>query len=362
MTGAGGAALPASWIRPLGGTGLSVSAVTAGGAPLGSMPDAFGYDVDEDAALAVVAAILDSPIRVIDTSNGYSDGRSEERIGKAIARAGGLPPDFQVFTKVDACGRDYSGERVRRSVRESKARLGLDRLPLVYLHDPEFHPFEELTAPGGAVETLVRLVEEGEIEHIGLAGGDVHRLAGYLELGVFEVLLTHNRWTIVDRSASELIEQAHARGMAVVNAAIYGGGILAHAGSGGRADSGARTGGGAGAGTSDRRIAGASRAGGPMPRYGYRAASPELLCAVEKMSMLARDHGTELRTVALQASLRDSRIASTVIGFSRPERIEGILRAASAELPAELWDSLEELVPAPEHWLDSEHSRQEITS
>src|SRR5207249_7739159 len=111
--------------------------------------------------------VLNSPIRWIDTSNGYSGGESERRIGQAITEYGGLPDDFLVATKVDADGKDYSGERVRRSVAESKERLGLTELPLVYLHDPEFHDFEYMR---DAVDTLMQLHADGEIGHVGLAG------------------------------------------------------------------------------------------------------------------------------------------------------------------------------------------------
>ncbi len=90
---------------------------------------------------------------------------------------------------------------MRASVAESKQRLGLDHLPLVYLHDPEYHDFDELSAPGGAVDTLMELRDEGEIGHVGLAGGTVQEMSRYLDLGGFEVLLVHNRWTLVDRSA-----------------------------------------------------------------------------------------------------------------------------------------------------------------
>jgi D-threo-aldose 1-dehydrogenase len=316
-----GAEDPRAWLRPLGNTGLIASAVTAGAAPLGSMPEAFGYDVSEEAAVELVEAILSSPIRTIDTSNGYSDGRSETRIGMGIARAGGLPADFLVATKVDALDSDYSGDRVRASVRESKARLGLETLPLVYLHDPEFHPFSELASPRGAVETLVELKKEGEVGHIGVAGGDVHELAKYLDLGVFEVLLTHNRWTLVDRSAGELIDRARATGVAVVNAAIYGGGILANP-------------------------------RGGATRYGYRPASEATLAAIPAMADLAERYDTDLPTLALQASLRDPKVDSTVIGFSRIGRIDGIVHAAAQELPRELWQSLESLLPGRENWLD----------
>ena len=313
--------LPAGWLRPLGGTGLTVSAVCLGGGPLGSMPALFGYDVPEDDAVALVQQVLDSPIRFIDTSNGYSDGASERRIGLAIAAAGRLPPDVLVETKVDAKDGDYSGERVRRSIEESLERLDLDHLPVVHLHDPEFHPFEALTSPGGAVETLVALRDEGVIGHLGVAGGNVHEIRRYLDLGVFELLLTHNRWTVLDHSAGALIEAAAARGVGVLNAAVYGGGILArpHAG---------------------------------LTDYGYRPASPATVAAIQSMAALAESHGTELAQVALAWSLRDKRIASTVVGFTKPERIEQLIAAASLDLPTDFWAELDSLLPAAQNWLD----------
>jgi D-threo-aldose 1-dehydrogenase len=309
------------WLRPLGATGLTVSALCLGGGPLGGMPELFGADIGAESAVALVREVFRSPIRFVDTSNGYSNGESETRIGLAIAAEGGLPPGVLVETKVDPKDGDYSGARVRRSVEESMRRLGLDHLPVVHLHDPEFHPFDELTAPGGAVETLVALRDEGVIGHLGVAGGEVHEIARYVELGVFELLLTHNRWTLVDHSAGPLIEAAVGRGMGVINAAVHGGGILAkpHAG---------------------------------LRSYGYRDAPPATLAAVAAMAALAEQHGTELATVALAWSLRDPRIAATVVGFTKPERIGQLLPAASLELPASFWARLEELAPGPENWLD----------
>ena len=312
----------ADWLRPLGGTGLQVTAVAVGGAPLGSMPENFGHEVSHDDGVALVQHVLASPVRVLDTANGYSGGESERRIGTGIAAAGGLPPDFLVTTKVDARGRDYSGARVRASVAESKERLGLDHLPLVFLHDPEYHDFADLTAPGGAVDTLRALRDEGEIGHVGLAGGTVQEMARYLALGGFEVLLVHNRWTLVDRSATELLDQAEAAGIAVVNAAIYGGGLLA-------------------------------KPRGGSTTYGYRPAHPETLQAVAAMDRLCTEHGTDLATAALQASVRDPRVATTVVGLSRPSRLDGLLTSLQAELPEELFAGLADLLPAREHWLDT---------
>ena len=313
-----------SWMRPLGSTGLQVSALCLGGGPLGSMPALFGQETPAERGVATVLAALDSPIRFIDTSNGYSDGESERRIGDALRRVGSLPDGVVVETKVDADGADYSGDRVRRSVEESMQRLGLDRLPMVHLHDPEFHDFGYVTQPGGAVDALVALKEQGVVGAIGLAGGDVHEIARYLALGVFDVLLVHNRWTLVDRSAGPLIAEAHRQGMGVLNAAVYGGGILAH-----------------------------QDAAGSPTSYGYRPASQPLLDAVESMRAVCARYGADLPTAALRFSVRDDGFASTIVGMSRPERVPVTVAAAQAALPDDLFAELETLLPAPEHWLDA---------
>ncbi len=308
------------WMRPLGATGIDVCAITIGGSPLGSMPQLYGSAVAADAAVDFVQAVLESPFHTIDTSNGYSDGESERRIGAAIARVGGLGEGRVVITKVDPRDGDYSGARVRESVRESRERLGLDELPLVHLHDPEGWDFAAMTAPGGAVDTLVAMREAGEIGRIGLAGGRVQEIERYFALDVFDALLVHNRWTLVDHSAEALVERAVERGVPVINAAVYGGGILA-------------------------RPEGATH-------YGYRPASDATLAAVRAMSEACTRYGTDLATAALQASLRDPVVATTVVGATKPERLDGLLRAAAADLPDALFDELDALRPGREHWLD----------
>lgn len=310
-----------NWIRPLGSTGLAISAITLGGGPLGSQPQLFGYETPPGQAAELIKEILAGPIRAIDTSNGYSGGESERRIGQAVATAGGLPDDFLVITKVDAKDRDYSGARVRDSVQESRERLGLDVLPLVHLHDPESYDFDQMAGPGGAVEALVALRDEGVIGHIGLAGGPTPVMQRYLELGVFEVLLVHNRWTLVDRSAGEIIANAASAGIGVVNAAVYGGGILA-----------------------------APRSG--SVNYAYRPASAETLAAVSAMADLCDVYNTDLATAALQFSMRDPRVASTIVGISKPERLAPLITAASQTLPEEFWQRIEDLLPSDVNWLD----------
>src|SRR4051812_1214545 len=214
-------------LRPLGRTGLSAPALCIGTSAIGSIPRIYGYEVGTDQALETLRAVFDGPIRFIDTSNSYGGGESERRIGTVLRERGGVPGDFLLSTKVDpdATG-DFSGARVRRSLDESCERLGLDVLPLVYLHDPERIDFADATAPGGPVEALVALRDEGRIGHIGVAGGPVDLLRRFVGLGVFEAVITHNRFTLLDRSAEPLLHDCAEAGVAVVNGAPFGGGIL----------------------------------------------------------------------------------------------------------------------------------------
>jgi D-threo-aldose 1-dehydrogenase len=284
------------------------------------MPQLYGYDVSDSAAVDFVLSLLRSPIRAIDTSNNYGDGASERRIGEAIALAGGVPDDFLVITKVDAAGRDFSGSRVRESFRESMERLGVERAPLLFLHDPDAFDFGYMAGAGGAVETLVQLRDEGRVDAIGVATGDTRLLHRYLDLGVFDVILCHNRFTLVDRSADELFTRAVELGVGVLNAAVYGGGILARPGA--------------------------------STNYSYKPASRELLEAIAAMDAVCTRSGLDLATAALQFSLRDPRIDATVVGISSESRIPSLIASAGVRIPDAVWEELEHLVPPASTWLD----------
>ena len=138
--------------RMFGSTGLAVSPLCIGTSPLASNAGLYGYEVSAEQAISTVLSVFDSSLNFMDTSNGYGeDGASEKRIGEAIKRAGGLPKGFVLSTKVDPDPRtgDFSGARVRRSIEESLTRLGLDRVPLLSLHDPERISFAQAAASGG---------------------------------------------------------------------------------------------------------------------------------------------------------------------------------------------------------------------
>ncbi|GAB3985921.1 aldo/keto reductase [Plantactinospora veratri] len=308
--------------RPLGATGLHVTPVCVGGGPLGSMPGLFGYDVSAERGTETALAALTGPFNFLDTAAGYSDGESERRVGAALRRVGGVPEGFVLATKVDRDMRtgDFSGAQMRRSAEGSLERLGLDRLPLVYLHDPEHISFEAGMAPGGPVEALLELQREGVIEHLGVAGGPVELMARYLRTGHFAALITHNRWTLVDRSAGDLIDEAVSLGVGVVNAAPFASGILAK---------------------------GPAR----FTKYAYRQADDAMLDRIRAMEAACAAHGVPLAAAALQFSLRDSRITSTIVGVSRPERIPETAELARWEIPEELWEALAPLTAPQESWL-----------
>ncbi len=308
--------------RPLGRTGLRVTPLCLGGGPLGSMVDTFGYAVAATQAEQTVRRFLQSPLRFLDTAPSYGHGRSEARIGAVLAELGGLPADVVLATKVDRDPEtgDYSGRQVRRSFDASLERLGVDRVHLLHLHDPELTDFASTVAAGGAVEELLRIQEEGLADVLGVAGGPVRLMADYLATGAFGVLLTHNRWTLVDRSAGELISWAVGEGIGVINGAPFGGGILA-------------------------------RGSAAVPRYAYRPASAETLRRVRAMEEACSRAGVPLPAAALQFFLGDPRIAATVVGLSAPEEVEQTLRHATWPIPEEVWDELDLLVGPRGEWL-----------
>ncbi|WP_150308657.1 aldo/keto reductase [Planctomonas psychrotolerans] len=318
-------AQPAGARRRLGSTELDVTSVCIGTSPLGDMPQLYGSGVDEETAVETVLAALAGPYSFLDTSNGYgANGESERRIGLALARAGGLRDGYVLATKVDPAqgSSDFSGARVRASFEESLERLGVDRIQLLHLHDPERISFEQGMAPGGPVEALLELRDQGLVDYIGVAGGTVSVMRQYVATGHFDVLLNHNRFTLLDRSADTLYDEAHARGMGVLNAAPYGGGMLVK---------------------------------GPeaQPRYAYGQGSDDVADAARAMQAVCDRHGVPLAAAALQFSVRDPRIHSTVVGMSSPRRINQTTALLEQHVPDEVWAELDALVPARDLWLDA---------
>lgn len=307
-------------LRVLGSTGLEVTPLCVGASPLGNTPGGYRHDVALDDALATVRRTMEGPINFLDTGNNYGD--SERRIGIVLRELGGIPDGFVLETKVDRdmTSGDFSGDRVRRSVHESLERLGLERLGLVHLHDPENISFEEGVVRGGPLEAMRALQAEGLIAHLGVAGGPIDLLLRYIRTGAFAVVLTHNRFSLVDQSAEPLFAEAEALGVAALNAAPFGGGVLA---------------------------------GAPSAQgfYAYRRASPEILARIEALKAVSARHDVPLAAAALQFSLRDPRIVSTIVGVSQPERVDRLVELARWPIAPEAWDDLRPPGAPPDHRL-----------
>jgi D-threo-aldose 1-dehydrogenase len=300
--------------RPFGKTGLMVPPISIGCAPLGSMKDTFLYSVSEEDAVATVKTALASPINFIDTAALYGDGESERRVGLALKELGGLPADAFLQTKQgrNPVDNDYSGDTVKRRFERSLNLLGAESIEIVYLHDAEWTTFEAGMAPGGPVSVLRDFQSQGLIKYLGVASGPNDVELAYIETGLFDAVITHNRYTLLNKSAEPVIAAAHARGMAVLNAAPYGSGMLAK---------------------------------GPAayPRYAYQQAPQAMVDRANLLEEIGARYDVPLPAIALQFSLNDPRIANTIVGMSRPERIQQTIDLATQPIPAALWDEVNAL-------------------
>jgi D-threo-aldose 1-dehydrogenase len=295
----------------LGRTDIMVSRLCFGTSGLGHMPDTYGYGVDEEQGHATVRAILDGPVNFLDTSRNYGHGRSEQRIGRVIRERGGLPKGFVISTKLDRDGETnaFDAARARRSLEESLEALGLDRIDILHLHDPEHaRSLEEATGRDGALGELFKMKQEGIVRAIGLAAGPVTMMMPLLREWDFDVLITHNRFTLANRNASEMLDLAASRGIAALNAAPYAGGVLAK-GSGYR-------------------------------RYVYQEATDAMLDPIRRIEEVCDRHGVAPGAAALQFSMRDPRITSTICGVSRPERVTQTIEWAQAPIPDAFWEEI----------------------
>jgi D-threo-aldose 1-dehydrogenase len=276
------------------------------------MPETFTYGVTEEQALETIRALFTGPINFLDTAASYGDGESERRLGLVIREVGGLPPGFVLATKADRDlhSGEFTGAQMRRSVERSLRLLGLEQLPLVYLHDPEHTSFAEAMQPGGPVEVLVQCKEEGLIAHIGVAGGPIEMMTRFVETGLFEAAISHNRYTLLNHEAEPFWDVCQRHHVAAINAAPYGSGILA-------------------------------KGPGAYPRYMYEEAPEAMLRQAHQMEAACARYQVPLAAAALQFSLRDPRIASTVVGISRAERLSATVALAQHAIPDDLWTELE---------------------
>jgi D-threo-aldose 1-dehydrogenase len=307
-------------------SGLVIPAICFGATALGDMPDTYGYGVSEERAQATLDAIFDGPIGFLDTSRNYGLGKSEERIGRAIARRGGLPKGFVISSKLDRDmeTRLFDGAQAQRSLEESLKALGLPSIDLLHLHDPEYASnLCDVTKKGGAIDQLFRMKEQGLCRAVGLAAGRIDIMMPLLRDYDFDALISHNRFTLLNRSATDMFELAKSRSITVLNAAPYASGILAK---------------------------GAAK----QPLYAYMPAGDDITSRARAIEAICAEHGVPMGAAALQFSMHSPLIASTICGVSSPERVQQTVEWANQPIPDAVWKELQAI---PSDMTDPEANR-----
>lgn len=278
-----------------------------------------------------MAAAWQGGVRYFDTAPHYGLGLAEQRLGAALA---GLPrEEVVVSTKVgralvptpENAGQldddgfhvpaafrrewDFSRDGILRSLEQSLERLGLDRVDVVYLHDPDNH-WEEASTTG--IAALVELREEGVIRAIGAGMNQSAMLAEFVRRSDVDLVMLAGRYTLLDQSAlDDLLPLALERGVGVVAAGVYNSGLL-----------------------SKPVVSDDSH-------FEYRTAPAEIVERARAIARLCAAHGVTLPDAAVQFPLRHPAVVSAVLGARDASQAEGGLERASASIPDELWADLE---------------------
>ncbi|WP_405652379.1 aldo/keto reductase [Streptomyces sp. RK9] len=309
--------------RTLGRSGVKVSALSFGGAGIGNL---YSPVSDDDAACAIGSA-WDAGLRYFDTAPHYGLGLSERRLGAALR---GRPRDaYTISTKVGrilepvtgavsgddladggfavpAAHRrrwDFSADGVRRSIESSLERLGIDRVDIVYLHDPDEHGDEAFREGYPALE---RLRAEGVVGAIGAGMNQAEMLTRFVRDTDVDAVLCAGRYTLLDHQAlAELLPAASARGASVVIGGVFNSGLLADPKEGARFD--------------------------------YTEAPGELLDRARSLQSLAARHGTTLRAAALAFPFGHPAVASVLVGIHAPGQVADTAEKFAADVPPEFW-------------------------
>jgi len=330
-----GVALSPTATRKLGRTGVSVTQLGFGTAPLG---DLFVKLTDEEAA-ATLQTSWNAGTRYIDTAPWYGRGQSEHRVGRDLYRrmrdqfvlstkvgrrlhrtldpvryrsdiwAGGLPFDITF---------DYSYDGIMRSFEDSLQRLGMTGIDLLIIHDLDFRHHEteakvsaylaQLATSGW--RALADLRGQGLIKGIGAGINELGMMPRFLDLFDIDFFLVAMRYTLLEQESLDLeLPRCAERDVGIVIGGVYNSGILA---------------------------TGAV----PGAKYNYVDADPQVMERVRRMEAVCKRHQTPLATAALQFPLGHPSVASVIPGAVAPAQVRQNVAAMSAPVPADLWAEL----------------------
>lgn len=292
----------------LGRTGLEVTRLGLGTAPLGGLY----RDVPDEQAAALLDAAWAAGLRFYDTAPYYGHGLSERRVGAALRSR--PRHELVLATKVGRLLRgeppqpvfDFSAAAARRSLEESLARLGMDRVDVLHIHDPDDHHDEAIA---GAYRALDELRREGRVGAVGAGMNQWQMLARFGREADFDCFLLAGRFTLLDQSGLDgLLPLCLERGIAVIVGGAFNSGILAD-----------------------------PRPGAP---YDYRPAPPDLVERARRLGAACERHGVPLAAAAIQFPLRHPAVAAVLVGARSAAELEEDLRLFRHEIPDALWADL----------------------
>ena len=308
------------------GDKIKVSEICFGTSALGNMPDTYGCEVNPSIAEETILAILNGPSNFIDTSRNYGMGRSEKLIGNVFKSLGGKPNNIILATKIDrdTATNILDRDATLKSFEQSIKALETEKIDILHLHDPEHcKDLNDITCKGGALDTLFQLKDEGSVTLVGLAMGKVEMMYDLIQEWPFDVMINHNRFTLLNRQADKLFNLAKKKGIKIFNAAPFCGGILAK-------------------GTKETN------------RLVYQEVSEKKLKPVFDLEKICLKYNIPLGAAALQFSMKDPRISSTIVGITKKSRIDQIVEWSNFEISEDAWT---EILSLPFSINDPEASR-----
>jgi D-threo-aldose 1-dehydrogenase len=308
---------------------LTLPQLGLGTAPIGGLFEA----VDHEEAAAAIDRAYDRGQRLIDTAPLYGHGLAERRLGQALAarprdnvvvatkvgrllRADAPPaPDDALWPGAPPLNPvfDFSFDGALRSAAESLERMGLDRIDILHIHDPDEHYEEALT---GAYPALDRLRSEGAIGAVGAGMNQVEMLTRFAREAEFDCFLVAGRYTLLDQAAlPELLPLCLERGIAVILGGVFNSGILVDP--------------------------------SPEATFDYAPAPREWLERARRLKAVCDRHGVPLPAAALQFARAHPAVTSILLGARSAAELDQNLTMLALTIPADLWAELraERLLP-----------------
>lgn len=267
--------------RPLASTGLELSVLSFGASSIG----AEFRPIDVPEALRCVQVALDRGMNYIDTAAYYGRGMSELMLGRVLPE---IPRDSYILsTKLGRYAPqhfDFSARRVAESVDISLERMGLNHLDIVFCHDIEFVPLEQIIE-----ETLPALraqVDKGKVRFIGVSGYPMKIFHEMLERADLDVILSYNHYTLQNDMALDLVDPCREKEVGLINAAPFSARLLT---------------------------------GAPLPEW--HKATPEVRQVAARAAAHCQERGSDIAKLALQYSVANKDFASCVTGSANPQRV-----------------------------------------